>query len=88
MSTPRDKDTSFVIPKKLYRIGDIMRYTGLSRQTLHNYTVLGLIREEERTQGGHRLYPECVFERLSRIHELRRTNTLREIREMLERESE
>ncbi len=88
MSTPRDKDTSFVIPKKLYRIGDIMRYTGLSRQTLHNYTVLGLIREEERTQGGHRLYPESVFERLSRIHELRRTNTLREIREMLERESE
>jgi len=88
MSSVPKKQTSFAIPKKLYRIGDIMRYTGLSRQTLHNYTVLGLIREEERTAGGHRLYPESVFERLRRIHELRRENTLREIREMLERESQ
>ena len=75
---------SFSAPRKLYRIGEIMRSTGLSRQTLHNYTVFGLITEEERTESGHRLYGEDVFSRLSRIEELKsQRKTLREIRLML-----
>ena len=48
---------------KLYRIGEIMRYTSLSRQTIHNYTVLGLISEAERTPGNQRLYAEETFAR-------------------------
>jgi len=40
-------------PKKLFKIGEVMRYTGLSRQTLHNYTMMGLIQEAERTDSGH-----------------------------------
>ena len=60
-------------PRKLWKIGDLVRYTGLSRQTLHNYTVLGLICEEERTlSGGHRLYAAGVFARLDRIGRLKR----------------
>ncbi|HAK94722.1 MAG TPA: hypothetical protein DCM87_06885 [Planctomycetes bacterium] len=75
---------SFSAPRKLYRIGEIMRSTGLSRQTLHNYTVFGLITEEERTESGHRLYGEDVFPRLSRIEELKsQRKTLREIRLLL-----
>ena len=75
---------SFSAPRKLYRIGEIMRSTGLSRQTLHNYTVFGLITEEERTESGHRLYGEDVFSCLSRIEELKsQRKTLREIRLML-----
>ncbi len=75
---------SFSAPRKLYRIGEVMRCTGLSRQTLHNYTVFGLITEEERTEAGHRLYGEDVFPRLSRIEELKsQRKTLREIRLML-----
>ena len=78
----------FSPPKKLYRIGEIMRHTGLSRQTLHNYTVFGLITEEERTDAGHRLYNESVFERLSRIEDLKQQGkTLREIRELLGEDS-
>lgn len=69
--------------EKLFRIGEVMRYSGLSRQTVHNYTVLGLITEQERTEGGHRLYSEEVFDRLERIRELRKTRTLREIRRIL-----
>ena len=69
---------------RLFRIGEVMRYSGLSRQTVHNYTVLGLITERERTPGGHRLYPEEVFYRLERIKELRKTRTLSEIRRILE----
>lgn len=59
-------------PPKLYRIGEIADYSGVSRQTIHNYTIMGLIRETNRTRGGHRLYDEKVFERLDRIAELKR----------------
>jgi DNA-binding transcriptional MerR regulator len=73
-------------PEKLYRIGEVMRYSGISRQTIHNYTLLGLIREVERTEGGHRLYPEGVFDRLKRIQDLKNTRTLKEIRQILDRQ--
>ncbi len=59
------------IPPKLYRIGDMVAYSGVSRQTIHNYTLMGLIRESDWTHGGHRLYAEAAFERLDRIAELR-----------------
>ena len=71
-----------MIPKKLFKIGEVMRYSNLSRQTIHNYTMLGLITEEERTDSGHRLYSEGVFERLDRIKKLRVTRSLKEIRKI------
>ena len=72
-----------VVPKKLFKIGEVMRYSKLSRQTIHNYTMLGLITEEERTESGHRLYGEEVFEKLKRIESLKKTKTLKEIRKIL-----
>ena len=74
------------IPAKLYRIGDIVRSTPFSRQTIHNYTIMGLIREAEWTEGGHRLYDESVFERLTRIMELRKSKSLFEIQRILSEE--
>ncbi len=74
------------IPAKLYRIGELVRYTPFSRQTIHNYTIMGLIREAQWTRGGHRLYDESVFERLSRIIELKKTKTLWEVRRILSKE--
>ena len=71
------------IPAKLYRIGELVNYTPFSRQTIHNYTIMGLIREAKWSEGGHRLYDESVFERLSEILRLRKTKTLSEIREAL-----
>ena len=76
-------DRTFEIPPKLYRIGDLVRHTPFSRQTIHNYTTMGLIREVQWTNGGHRLYDESVFPRLSRILELKKTRTLCEIRRIL-----
>ncbi len=73
------------VPTKLYRIGELVRHTPFSRQTLHNYTIMGLIREVEWTSGGHRLYDESVFDRLSTIMSLRETKTLSEIRDILEK---
>jgi DNA-binding transcriptional MerR regulator len=77
------KSRNFQIPAKLYRIGEIVRYTPFSRQTIHNYTIMGLIREAEWTEGGHRLYDQSVFEQLSKIMELRKTKTLSEIKRIL-----
>ncbi len=71
------------IPAKLYRIGELVRYTPFSRQTIHNYTIMGLISETEWTEGGHRLYDESVFQRLSKILQLKKTKTLFEIRQIL-----
>jgi DNA-binding transcriptional MerR regulator len=75
------------IPTKLYRIGDLVRYSPFSRQTIHNYTIMGLIQEAQWTEGGHRLYDELVFERLSKIIELKKTKTLSEIRRILKTEN-
>jgi len=82
-SGSKGEKKSFIAPEKLYRIGDIIRCTPFSRQTIHNYTIMGLIRESSWTEGGHRLYDESVFEKLSRIAEMRKTKTLGQIRDML-----
>ena len=71
------------VPAKLYRIGELVRYTPFSRQTIHNYTTMGLIQESDWTQGGHRLYDASVFGRLSKILELRKTMNLAQIRAMI-----
>jgi len=82
-SEMKNESKRFAVPEKLYRIGDIVRCTPFSRQTIHNYTIMGLIKESSWTQGGHRLYDESVFERLSKIAEMRKTKTLGQIRDLL-----
>lgn len=73
-------------PKKLWKVGDLVRATGLTRQTIHNYCLLGLIQEAERTPSGHRLYDDAVFERLARIERLKRQGKrLQEIAELIDR---
>lgn len=73
-------------PLKRFKIGEVAHYSGLSRQTVHNYTIMGLIREQGWTHGGHRLYDESVFAKLARIDELKGHRTLREIIRILEQE--
>lgn len=80
---PKVENDTLRIPAKLYRIGELVHYTPFSRQTIHNYTIMGLIRETKWTEGGHRLYDESVFERLSKIIQLKKTKNLTEIRLIL-----
>ncbi|MAX23746.1 MAG: hypothetical protein CMJ19_04505 [Phycisphaeraceae bacterium] len=72
------------VPPKRYRIGELAEFSGLSRQTLHNYTRWGLIHEAEWTAGGHRVYGEEAFARLRKIIELKRTCSMEEIRNELQ----
>lgn len=74
-------------PIKRYKIGEIARFSGLSRQTVHNYTVMGLIQESQWSEGGHRWYDETVFGRLVRIEHLKQSKTLREIRMIFDQEN-
>jgi len=72
------------IPPKLYRIGEVATYAGTSRQTIHNYTTMGLIQESQWSQGGHRLYDETVFPRLDEILGMKaQRRSLKDIRESL-----
>jgi len=73
--------------RALFKIGDLIERSGISRQTLHNYTMLGLIEPVKRTASGHRVYDEAALVRLERIKELRATKTLLEIRDLLAAES-
>ncbi|TET32125.1 MAG: MerR family transcriptional regulator [Planctomycetota bacterium] len=76
-----------LVPEKRFRIGEIVQHLGIGRQTLHNYTMLGLIEPVARTRGGHRLYNEDVFKRLARIDEMKtRGMKLLEIRDAFQAE--
>lgn len=77
-------DTLVTPPPKRYRIGELVQHTGLTRQTLHNYTRQGLIAAVEHTDGGHRLYDDGVFTRLEAIRRLKPSRPLSEIRGLLE----
>jgi DNA-binding transcriptional MerR regulator len=72
-------------PPKRYKVGEIMRHTGLSRQTIHNYTMLGLITPVERTESGHRLYDESVFDRIRLIEVMKAHRTLQDVKEELDK---
>ena len=73
--------------EKFYKIGEVMESSGLSRQTLHNYTVAGLISEAKRTPSGHRLYGEEVFDRLEKLKVLQQKNyTLSQIKKIFEKQ--
>ena len=74
-------------PRKLFKIGEVMEHTGLFRQTLHNYTLLGLLKCAKRTPSGHRLYDEEIFDVIERIKALKKDHTLEEIRDLLAREA-
>jgi DNA-binding transcriptional MerR regulator len=75
--------------EKLFKIGEVMQYTGLSRQTIHNYTLAGLIHEARRTVSGHRLYDEAAFDRLEQIKILQSKNyTLLQIKKILDQQKD
>jgi len=77
------------IPPKLYRIGELVAYSGMSRQTIHNYTTMGLLVESRWSDGGHRLWDESVFERLDMIAEFKaQRKSLETIRRHFARQDE
>jgi len=75
------------IPEKLYRISEIAEHVGLSRQMVHIYITMGILRERKRRPGGMRLFGPEVFRILERVRELRAKGwNLRAIKDAIGRE--
>ncbi len=71
---------------KLYKTAEVLKVSGISRETLYRYITLGLIKEAESTPAGHRLFDKRIFRRLRLIAKLKtRGYTLRDIRELFPR---
>ncbi len=69
--------------KKLFSAGEVVKLAGISRQVLHNYTVLGLLRPAERTATNRRYYDESTFRRIELIRrQLKSGYTLQSLREL------
>ena len=69
--------------QELYKAGELSRRTGLSRQALHQYALLGLLTPVEMTKGGQRLFAANAVERVELIRKLCACGyTLRDIREI------
>jgi DNA-binding transcriptional MerR regulator len=69
--------------KKLFSVGEVVKLAGISRQVLHNYTVLGLLRPAERTATNRRYYDESTFRRIELIRrQLKSGYTLQSLREL------
>lgn len=67
---------------KLWKAGELARRTGLTRQSLHQYVLLGLLAPVELTKGGHCLFDKNAEERVNLIRALCACGyTLRDIRD-------
>lgn len=44
--------------KRLYKAGELSRRTGLTRQALHQYVLMGLLEPDDVTKGGQRLFSD------------------------------
>lgn len=74
--------------KRVMKIGELAKQTGISIRTLHYYDEIGLLSPSHRTEVGHRLYSEQDIIRLQQIMSLRQLHfSLTEIRECLENPS-
>ena len=53
------EEAPVVLPrKKLYKAGELSRRTGLTRQALHQYVLMGLLEPDDVTKGGQRLFSD------------------------------
>ncbi len=78
--TERDRDS-----RNLYRIGDVVRLTGLSADTLRYYEKIGLLPPVGRAASGVRLYGARDLSRLRFIQRAKSMNfSLDEIARLLE----
>ncbi|RUS48958.1 MerR family transcriptional regulator [Cohnella sp. AR92] len=70
--------------KRLWKVGDLARLTGLTVRTLRFYDQIGLFSPSGQTESGHRLYDESDLSRLQQILSLKELGlSLEEVRSAL-----
>ena len=79
--TTETKKTPNAAGKPL-KAGELARRTGLTRQSLHQYVLLGLLQPVDMTKGGQRLFEPDAVDRVKLIRDLVACGyTLRDIRD-------
>jgi DNA-binding transcriptional MerR regulator len=69
--------------EQLYKTGEFLRESGISRQTLYTYLTMGLIEEAKRTRTGRHLFDDKALKRVKIIQRLNSTGyPLRAIKEI------
>ena len=72
--------------KELWKAGDLSRATGLTRQALHQYVQMGLLKAVDTTKGGQRLFDPSAAQRVEIIRKLSAIGySLHEIRDTFKR---
>ena len=70
-------------PTKLIKAGELARLTGLTRQALHIYVQMGLLKPSLISRGGHRYYDRASVERIELIQKLCVSGyTLKDVRDI------
>lgn len=67
---------------RLYKTGEVLARTGISRQMLYRYLQLDLVTPACTTETGRNLFSESVFKQIVMIQQLNQRYTLRDIREI------
>ena len=74
---------------ELYRVQEFAKLAGVTVRALHHYDRLGLLRPQQRSSTGHRLYGVRDFVRLEQIVVLKFLGVpLKQVRALLEHESQ
>jgi DNA-binding transcriptional MerR regulator len=69
---------------KLLKIGELAKYSNVSKRTIDYYTKMGLLQVEQVSQTGYRFYSEKCIEQLTLIHYYKKQHLqLEEIKERL-----
>lgn len=67
----------------LFKTAELVKYSGLRREIIYEYITYGLIKEERKTEAGHRLFSEKTLRQVSLIRNLAGHGySLRDIREI------
>lgn len=60
-----------IIQKRLWKVGELAKQTGITVRTLHHYDQIGLLSPSQHSDTGHRLYNEADIARLQQIMSLK-----------------
>lgn len=74
-----------IIQKKLWKVGELAKQTGITVRTLHYYDQIGLLSPSQHSDAGHRLYNEADIARLQQIMSLKQLGfALEEIKKLID----
>ena len=69
-------------PGRLYKTGEVLAQSGISRQMLYRYIQMDLVVPAETTDTGRNLFSDSVFKQIKMIQQLNERYTLQNIREI------